>query len=299
MASGANLLPCLAVLTSIVSLTVGTSFGKHLFASVGPEGTSSLRVGIAAILMLAFWRPWKQPLDKDAIKRICIYGLVMGCMNFSFYMSLDTLPLGIAIAIEFTGPLVVAILSSRKALDFLWIILAVLGLAMLLPITPNAVSLNPVGVAFAFAAATLWGLYIIFGKRVGHLPAGQTTSYGMMIGGILLFPFGITHVGAKVLDPNIMVSALRLAIASSAIPYTLEMYALKRLPRNTFSILLSLEPAVGAISGMLILSEQLNIQQWIAIASVMLASIGSAVTSKPHEMVEIESQEAADAEIVA
>lgn len=299
MASGTNLLPCLAVLTSIISLTVGTSFGKHLFAIVGPEGTSALRVGIAAILMLAFWRPWRQPLDKDAIKRIGIYGLVMGCMNLSFYMSLDTLPIGIAIAIEFTGPLVVAILSSRKPLDFLWIILAVTGLALLLPITPGAVSLNPVGVAFAFTAAALWALYIVFGKRVGHLPAGQTTSYGMMIGAILLFPFGVTHVATKILDPKIMISALGLAIASSAIPYTLEMYALKKLPRNTFSILLSLEPAVGAISGMLILSETLTVQQWIAIASVMFASIGSAVSSKPHVVTKPDSIEAADAEIVA
>jgi inner membrane transporter RhtA len=214
-------------------------------------------------------------------------------------MSLDTLPIGIAIAIEFTGPLTVAIVSSRKPLDFLWIVLAITGLAFLLPITPGTVSLNPIGVAFAFAAATFWALYIVFGKRVGHLPAGATTSYGMMIGGILLFPFGITHVGAKILDPNILISALGLAIASSAIPYTLEMYALKRLPRNTFSILLSLEPAVGAISGMLILSEHLSIQQWIAIASVMLASIGSAVSSKTHETVSDDSIEAADAEIVA
>jgi len=278
---------------------VGTSFGKHLFESVGPEGTSALRVGLAAILMLAFWRPWREPLDKDAIKRIGIYGLVMGCMNFCFYMSLETLPIGIAIAIEFTGPLTVAILSSRKALDFLWIILAVLGLAMLLPVTPGAVSLNPIGVAYAFAAATLWGLYIIVGKRVGHLPAGHTTSYGMMIGGILLLPFAITHVGVKVLDPNLMASALGLAIASSAVPYTLEMYALKKLPRNTFSILLSLEPAVGAISGMLILGENLTVQQWIAIVSVMLASIGSAITSKPHEVARPDSTEAADAEILA
>ncbi len=299
MASGSNLLPSLAVLTSIISLTVGTSFGKHLFAEVGPEGTSAIRVGLAAILMLAFWRPWREPLDKEAIKRIGIYGLVMGGMNFCFYMSLDTLPIGIAIAIEFTGPLVVAILSSRKALDFLWIILAVVGLAMLLPITPGAVSLNPIGVAYAFTAAALWGLYIVVGKRVGHLPAGHTTSYGMMIGGVLLFPFAITHVGSKILDPNIIFGGLGLAIASSAIPYTLEMYALKRLPRNTFSILLSLEPAVGAISGMLILSEHLSIQQWIAIASVMLASIGSAVTSKSHKTVNEDSAEAADAEIVA
>ncbi len=299
MVSGSNFLPSLAVLTSIISLTVGTSFGKHLFAVVGPEGTSALRVILAALLMLVFWRPWREPLDQDAIKRVGIYGLVMGCMNLCFYMSLDTLPIGIAIAIEFTGPLVVAIVSSRKPLDFVWIILAITGLALLLPITPGTVSLNTVGVAYAFAAATFWALYIVFGKRVGHLPAGQTTSYGMMVGGLLLFPFGITHVGAKILDPHILISALGLAIASSAIPYTLEMYALKRLPRNTFSILLSLEPAVGALSGMLILSEHLSFQQWIAIASVMLASIGSAVTSKPHQTVNVDSVDAADAEIVA
>ncbi len=272
-------LPCLAVLVSIVSLTVGTSYGKSLFVEVGPQGTAALRVILASMLMLLVFRPWRQPLNSDSIKKIGLYGIVLGCMNFCFYMCLETLPIGIAIAIEFTGPLVVAIISSRKALDFLWILLAVAGLALLLPIAPNTVSLNPVGVAFAFTAACLWGLYIIVGKRVGLLPAGQTASLGLLTAAIILFPFGITHVGAKIFDPHILLGGFTLAIASSAVPYTLEMYALKRLPKNTFSILLSLEPAVGAVSGMLILNETLSLLQWAAIASIMLASIGSALTA--------------------
>lgn len=154
----------------------------------------------------------------------------------------------------------------------------------MLPITPGTVSLNPVGVAFAFAAATLWGLYIIVGKRVGLLPAGQTTSLGMLTAGLILFPFGVIHVGVKILDPHILASGFTLAIASSAVPYTLEMYALKKLPKNTFSILLSLEPAVGAISGVFILNESLTILQWAAISSIMLASMGSGLTAKSTAM---------------
>lgn len=284
MSSQSNLLACLTVLFSITSLTVGTSFGKSLFTQVGPQGTAALRVILASFLMLIVWRPWRQPLNSDAIRKIALYGIVLGCMNFCFYMCLDTLPLGIAIAIEFTGPLAVAIFSSRKALDFLWILLAIIGLSLLLPVTPGTVSLNPVGVAFAFAAATLWGLYIIAGKRVGLLPAGQTTSLGMLTAGLILFPFGVIHVGVKILDPHILASGFTLAIASSAVPYTLEMYALKKLPKNTFSILLSLEPAVGAISGVFILNESLTILQWAAISSIMLASMGSGLTAKSTAM---------------
>lgn len=283
MNTNSNLLPCLAVLASIVSLTVGTSYGKSLFVEVGPQGTAALRVILASLLMLLVWRPWRQSLNPDGMKKIALYGIVLGCMNFCFYMCLDTLPIGIAIAIEFTGPLTVAILSSRKALDFLWILLAVIGLVLLLPLTPNAVSLNPSGVAFAFAAAVLWGLYIVVGKRVGHLPAGQTTSLGMFTAGLILFPFGVMHVGVKIIDPHILMSGFTLAVASSAVPYTLEMYALKKLPKNTFSILLSLEPAVGAISGMFILNEALTFTQWAAIACITVASIGSAFSVRAPE----------------
>jgi inner membrane transporter RhtA len=239
-----------------------------------------LRVILAAIVLVAFWRPWNQPLSLKNAKSIGLFGVVLGCMNLVFYKSLETLPLGVAIAIEFTGPLTVAIASSRRLVDFIWIILAVIGLGLLLPIAPGAVSLNPLGIGFALTAAVLWATYILLGKHMADIPGGQATSLGMLIAACVLLPFGIIYVGNHIFDPKIVAAGLCLAIASSAIPYTLEMYAMKHLPKNTFSILLSMEPAVGALSAMVVLHESLSGLQWGAIASIMCASIGSAVTAQ-------------------
>jgi inner membrane transporter RhtA len=270
-----NILPILAVLGSIVSLTVGTSFGKQLFPAIGPGGTAAYRVVFAAIILLAVWRPWRSRLNrKDAIA-IALYGGTLGLMNFVFYQAIDRLPLGIAIAIEFTGPLAVAVLSSRRLIDFVWIGLAALGLLFLLPFQVSAQSLNPTGIAFAFASALLWALYIIFGKRLAHLPGGYATSCGMVAAALTILPLALAESGAHLFQPALFLPGIALAVASSAVPYSLEMFALKKLPKNTFGILLSLEPAVGAISGFLVLHETLSWTQWIAIGCIMSASAGT------------------------
>ncbi len=275
-----NLLPILAVVGSIVSLTVGTSCGKQLFPLVGPGGTAAYRVVFASLLLLSIWRPWRASLSAKDAKALALYGVTLGLMNFVFYQAINKLPLGIAIAIEFTGPLTVAVVLSRRVIDFVWIGLTLSGLGLLLPLRASETALNPQGVAFALASALLWALYIVFGKRLGHLHSGRATALGMTIAAITIFPLGLAESGARLFQPNLILPGIGLAIASSAIPYSLEMFALKRLPKKTFGILLSMEPAVGALTGFFILHEILSWTQWLAIACIMIASIGTALDSK-------------------
>lgn len=288
-------LPVLAVLGSIVSLTVGTSYGKALFETIGAGGTAAYRVVFAAIILMCVWRPWRFAVtaaDRWAIVR---YGITIGVMNFFFYQAINRLPLGIAIAIEFTGPLAVAVLSSRRVLDFVWVALTVLGLVLILPLhvsSPHPIStlsssgLDPLGVVFAFVAALMWALYIVFGKRVSHLHGGAVAAWGMVAGSVVIVPLAAMESGLRLWAPHLIPAALVLAVASSAVPYTLEMFALKRLPKNTFSILLSLEPAVGALTGFVVLHEVLSWQQWVAIACIMSASVGAAMQArKPVKIV--------------
>lgn len=289
-----NFLPILALLGSMISLTVGTSYGKQLFPIIGPGGTAAYRVAFAAIILFFVFRPWKNRLSPGDLQKVTLYGVTLGLMNFMFYEAIGRLPLGIAIAIEFTGPLVVAVISSRRVIDFVWIVLTIIGLWLLLPIdlgrnlldprTVGAASsvsaLDPMGIVFAFASALLWALYIIFGKRLSHLPSGPATSWGMIAAALTTLPLGFIETGTGLFQPQVLVAGIGLAVASSAVPYTLEMFALKRLPRNTFSILLSLEPAIGALTGFFVLSEVLTWTQWLAIACIMSASVGTAFGAK-------------------
>ncbi len=282
-----NLLAPIAVLGSVVSLCVGSSYAKSLFPILGAEGVTSYRVGFAALMLILFWRPWRIRLTKETAKRIFLYGVTLGAMNLCFYMAIRTLPMGIAIAIEFTGPLALAVFSSRRAIDFVWIGCAVVGLLLLLPLGQHAGGLDPTGLSFILAAAVLWALYIVFGQRAGSAHAGQVTSLGLLVASFVVVPFGIVHSGTALLSPQWACLGLAVAFLSSAIPYSLEMYALKRLPKQTFGILLSTEPAVGAISGWLILGETLTTVQLIAITCIIIASIGSTATVKREDPVPI------------
>jgi len=275
----AQALPLLAVLGSVVALGIGTSFAKQLFPQVGSLGTSALRVGFSALLLLLIWRPWRWPLSKADAKSLLRYGVALGCMNMMFYQSLQTIPFGVAVAIEFSGPLAVAMFSSRKPVDFIWLALAVLGLGLLLPLGHDVASLDPTGVGFALGAAACWAAYIVFGKRVGHLHAGHSVALGLTMAAITVVPFGIWHAGSALLDPHILLFGLGVAAVSSAIPISLEMVALKRLPQEAFGIMTSMEPAVAALMGLMLLGEHLTALQWLAIACTMLAATGSSVTA--------------------
>ena len=279
-----HLLPYAALFGAIVTLCVGTSFAKTLFPAVGAQGVSAYRVGFSALILLAVWRPWRHPLSRTDLSKVAMYGAVMGLMNLCFYMAIRTIPLGLAIAIEFIGPLAVAVASSRKLIHFLWIGLAVLGLGLLLPIDPGATRLDPVGVGFACVAAVMWALYIILGKRVGHLHAGRSVALGMSTAALIVAPIGIASAGATLFDPKLIALGLVVAVLSSAIPYSLEMIALRGIPKRSFGVMLSAEPAVGALAGLVILHEQLAPTQWLAIAAIIAASVGTILTT-PAEAV--------------
>lgn len=278
-----HLLPYAALLGAIVTLYVGTSFAKTLFPLVGPQGVTAYRVVFAALILQLIWRPWRHPISRADLGKVALYGAVVGTMNLVFYMAIRTIPLGLAIAIEFVGPLMVAVASSRKLIHFVWIGLAVLGLALLLPIDPHAARLDPLGVGFASAAAVLWALYIILGKRTGHLHAGRTVALGMTAGALIVAPIGVVSAGAALLQPRLLGLGLVVAVLSSAIPYSLEMIALRGIPKRSFSVMLSLEPAAGALAGLVILHERLVLTQWLAIAAIVAASAGAILTT-PSEI---------------
>jgi inner membrane transporter RhtA len=279
-----RLIPYLALFAAMVTLAGGTSFAKTLFPIIGAEGTSAYRVGISAVLLVAVFRPWRFRLSRADLGAIALYGVVLGAMNLSFYMSLRTIPLGLAIAIEFMGPLTLALIHSRKPIHFVCIGFAVLGLGLLLPMKGGAGALDPVGVALAGFAGLCWALYIVFGKRLSHIHAGQSVALGMSVAALVVVPFGVAHAGAALLNPAIIAAGVAVAIFSSALPYSLEMVALRGIPKRTFGVVLSAEPAVGALAGLIVLHEHLTGQQWLAIAAIVVASVGAIATTREERV---------------
>jgi inner membrane transporter RhtA len=274
-------IPFLAVLGSVTALGIGTSWAKQvLFPAVGAQGTTAVRVGLSALLMLLLWRPWRWHLSRPDAKALAVYGVALGAMNLMFYMSLQTLPFGLAVAIEFAGPLAVAIWSSRRAVDFVWVALAMAGLGLLLPLGLNGSTLDPVGVLYSVGAAVFWAMYIVYGKRVGHLHAGHSVSLGLLVAALVVVPVGVAHSGAALLSPSVLLVGLAVAAISSALPISLEMMALKRLPQEAFGIMISMEPAVAALLALPLLGEQLSAVQWLAIGCIVGASMGSAMTAR-------------------
>ncbi|MDN2694833.1 DMT family transporter [Janthinobacterium sp. SUN073] len=271
-----SLIPLLAILGSVTCLGLGTSWAKHsLFPLVGAQGTTAVRVGFSALLLLLFWRPWRWQLSRADLRTVALYGGALGLTNLCFYMALRTIPFGIAVAIEFSGPLAVALLASRRPLDFVWVALAVAGLALLLPLGHDVSNLDPTGVLFALGAAVCWASYIVFGKRASHLHAGHSVSLGLAMAALVVVPVGMMHSGAALLSPVVLGVGLGVALISSAIPISLEMVALKRLTPQAFGIMSSMEPAVAAMLAYILLDERLGAGQWLAIAMIMAASMGS------------------------
>ena len=278
-------LPLAALIVSLITLCAGTSLAKGLFPFVGAEGTTTYRLVFSTLLLMAFWRPWRRAWTWADVPILVLFGATLGLMNLLFYSAIKTVPFGLAIALEFTGPLAVALWSSKKLLDFVWIVLAVAGMGLILPLgnTMGAglqtSAIDPVGIAYALGAGACWAVYIVVGQGVADRIGAFATPVGMLVAALLVTPVGISVAGSSLLNPEWMLAGLGIALLSSAIPYSLEMYSLKHLPKQTFSILLSLEPAVGALAGWLVLSEQLNTQQLGAIGLIMVASMGSAMTA--------------------
>jgi inner membrane transporter RhtA len=272
--------PVVVVLLAMLSFQTGAAIAKTLFPVVGAAGAAALRMGLACAMLLIYWRPWRLRPDARALRAIVLYGVSLGSMNLLFYSALQRLPLGIAVALEFTGPLAVAIGGSRRALDFLWAALACAGLLALLPRGPGQVAIDPVGILFALAAGACWAIYILVGKRVGSQSGGPSTALGMLVGACLVVPVGVAADGSHWVSAAIVPAAVAVAFLSSALPYSLEMYALTRLPTRTFGILMSLDPALAALAGLAFLGERLSGLQWLAVFAVMLASGGSAATAR-------------------
>jgi inner membrane transporter RhtA len=271
--------PVAALIFAMVCFQAGATLAKQMFPVVGAQGAVALRLGIAALILLAVWRPWRMRPSAREARTIVIYGLAMGWMNFFFYLSLQRIPLGVAVAIEFIGPLSVAMAASRRPVDFLWIALAALGLLALLPLGHDAKPIAPLGLVYALIAALCWALYIVFGQKAGNAHAGQFTALGTLVAAAVIVPVGVAHTGFALFAPALLPVACAVALLSSALPYTLEIYAMTRVPTRTFGVLMSLDPALGALFGLFFLGEALSVIQWAAIACIMLASAGSAATS--------------------
>ncbi|TKI07807.1 EamA family transporter [Martelella alba] len=276
-----RLVPFLMILGSITSLCIGTSLAKaFLFPLAGPAGTTALRTGFSAMLLLALWRPWQRTVRRRDMTFIVLYGLTLGTMNLLFYMALNKIPFGLAVAIEFIGPLTVTLLYSRRGIDFIWIALAAAGILLILPLHGNRSGLSLSGVVFALGAAFCWALYIVFGKRVSHLHSGQTVSIGLAFASLITIPAGIREAGALLVHPSLLAMGLLIALISSSLPMSLEMAALRRLPQKSFGILVSMEPAVAAIIGFFMLAETLTPVQSMAIVLSIAAGVGSAITAR-------------------
>ncbi|MGY2225353.1 threonine/homoserine exporter RhtA [Pseudomonas gingeri] len=275
-----TLFPVGLLLIAMASIQSGASLAKSMFPVVGAQGTTTLRLIFAGIIMLLILRPWRSTFTARSLRTVIIYGIALGGMNLLFYMSLRSVPLGIAVALEFTGPLAVAILASRRAIDYLWIGLAIGGLLLLIPTGSTSASIDLVGTLYALGAGVCWALYILFGQKAGADNGIQTAALGVMIAALFVAPFGIAHAGAALLTPALIPVALGVAVLSTALPYSLEMVAMTRIPARTFGTLMSIEPAFGALSGLVFLSEYLSLAQWLAIACIICASVGATLTMR-------------------
>lgn len=263
---------------SLISMNSGAGLSKLLFPVIGAYGITALRVTIAAAILCAIVRPWQRRVPRALLPALLGYGAVLGMMNISFYQAIARIPIGIAIGIEVLGPLAVAVMGSRTRRDFLFLGVAAAGLLLLLPIHADS-PIDPVGVLFALGAAVCWALYILCGKHVSGALGQDAVALGLVIAAAIALPVGIASAGAMLFTPWILAAGLGIALLSSAIPYTLEMAAMRRLPAHVFSLLLSASPAVGAIIGFLLLGERLTAIQALAILLIMLAAGGSAVSA--------------------
>lgn len=266
------------LLLAMASFQSGASIAKTMFPVVGAAGMVTLRIGFGTVILALALRPWRARITHANWRPLLGYGVSLGTMNLLFYSSLSLIPLGIAVALEFSGPLAVAVLASRRAVDFAWIVLACAGLVLLLPLGHVGPALDGLGVLYALGAGACWALYIIFGQRAGAHHGAQTVALGTLISSIVVVPIGIASAGATLLSRSVVLPGLAVAILSTALPYTLEMFALTRLPARTFGILMSVEPAFGAVLGFVYLGERLSPLQWTAIALIIAASIGTAAT---------------------
>jgi len=264
--------PTALVLAGIVSVQLGSALAKNLFDEVGSFGTVALRLFFAAAVLMLLWRPSLR-LDRRIWTVVVAYGVTLGLMNLCFYLALARIPLGIAVTVEFLGPLAVALAGSRRWLDAFWAVLAAGGVVLLLE---GRGDLDLVGFLFALAAGLCWGLYILVSAALGRRTSeGNGLALGMAVAALVAVPFGVVDSGTALLAPLVLVAGLGVALLSSVVPYTLDLEALRRIPPRVFGILMSLEPAMAALIGLVVLQESLHLMQWVAVLCVVAASVGA------------------------
>jgi inner membrane transporter RhtA len=277
------------VVGAVASVQSGAAIATRLFPMVGPAGAVFLRLALSAVLVAALARPRIRSIPRRHLALGAFFGLVLAAMNLSFYLALDRVPLGVGVTVEFLGPLAVAIAGSRRALDLLWVGLAVVGVVLIAGVGGphhgehrTGGRLDIVGILLAALAGGFWAGYILLSQRVGRVLPGMTgLAIALTVGAVAVAPAGILAGGTALVRPNVLGRGAAIAVLSSAVPYSLELAALRRLKASVFSVLMSLEPAMGAISGLVFLGQHLRWQEWLAVACVMTASIG-ATTHAPN-----------------
>lgn len=266
------------VMGAVISVQIGSAVATHIFTSVGPPGATLLRVGVGAIILLILWRPRLGRHDGHAYRDAILFGLTTAAMNLSFYSAISRIPLGIAVTLEFLGPLSLAVLGSRRALDLLWVGFAACGVLLLTPIGGH--SIDPIGLLLALLAGTFWALYILFSARVGRaFTGGNGLAIALLAGGIALVPVGVLSAGPRLLDGRVLLIGVAVGLLSAVVPYSLEMEALRTIPTRLFGVLMSTEPAVGALVGLILLRQFLDLRAVVAIILIMAASIGATRSS--------------------
>lgn len=278
-------MPVAVILIAMMSIQSGASLAKSLFPLIGAPGVTALRIALGTLILVVVFKPWRLRFKKEQRLPLLFYGLALGGMNYMFYLSIQTIPLGIAVALEFTGPLAVALFSSRRPVDFIWVILAVLGLWFLLPLGQSVSQIDLTGAALALGAGACWAVYILTGQRAGEEHGPATVALGSLIAAVIFVPIGMAQAMDSIWQWSILPVGLAVAILSTALPYSLEMIALTRLPTRIFGTLMSMEPALAAISGMMFLGETLTLVQTLALCSIIAASMGSTLTMRPEPKV--------------
>ena len=264
--------PPLLVLGGVVSVQVGAAFAKQLFSVAGAFGLVTLRLVFAALVLAVIWRPSLR-VDRRTLAVVAGYGVVMAGMNISLYQAIARIPMGVAVTVEFLGPLAVAVFGSRRKLDLVWAGLAGLGVLLL---SRADGGLDWVGVGFALLAASFWAGYILVSAKLGQRTSGGSgLALGMVVAALVAVPFGAVESGPALVQPGVLAIGLVVALMSSVVPYSLELEALRRIPPRVFGVLMSLEPAVAALAGLVVLGETLGLLQWFAVACVVAASVGA------------------------
>ena len=262
------------VFLAVASVQFGAALARTLFDDAGPAGTVFLRVLFAGIVLALLWRPALRGHSRADWRLVVGFGVTLAAMNLFFYESIDRIPLGLAVTFEFVGPLGVAIAGSRRALDVLWVALAAAGI--LLIAAPGSSGLDVIGVVYALLAGACWAAYILLSARTGRaFEGGDGLALAMVVSAVVLIPLGVASGGSALLDPEVLALGAAVAMLSSAIPYSAEFEALRLMPEHVFGVLLSLEPAVAALAGFLVLGQELGARELAGIALVAGAVAGA------------------------